>query len=44
MPYETHWEDEGIHWVFSGIVTDDYLPCWNLELCKETLRWNWLLC
>ena len=44
MPYETHWEDEGIRWVFSGIVTDDDLPCWNLELCKETLKWNWPLC
>jgi hypothetical protein len=40
MPHETHWEDEGIRWVFSGIVTDDDLLRCNLELCKETLKWT----
>ena len=35
MPYETHWEDEGIHWVFSGIVTDDDLLRCNLELYDD---------
>lgn len=35
MPYETHREDEGMRWVFSGIVTDDdLLPC-NLEFYDE---------
>ena len=35
MPYETHWEDEGIRWVFSGIVTDDDLLRCNLELYDD---------
>ena len=35
MPYETHWENEGIRRVFSGIVTDgDLLRC-NLELYDD---------
>jgi hypothetical protein len=35
MPYETHWEDKGIRWVFSGIVTDDDLLRCNLELYDD---------
>jgi len=35
MPYETHWEDEGIRWVFKGIVTDDDLLRCNLELYDD---------
>ena len=31
MPYVTHWEDEGVRWVFSGFVTDDDLLRCNLE-------------
>ena len=30
MPHETHWEDEGIRWVFGGIVTDDDLLRWMI--------------
>ena len=35
MPHETHWEDEGIRWVFVGIVTDDDLLRCNLELYDD---------
>jgi len=35
MPYEAHWEDEGIRWVFSGIVSDDDLMRCNLELYDD---------
>ena len=35
MPYEIHWEDEGIRWVFVGIVTDDDLLRCNLELYDD---------
>ena len=35
MPYEMHWENEGIRWAFSGVVTDgDLLRC-NLELYDD---------
>lgn len=35
MPYETHWEDRGIRWVFTGEVTDDDLIRCNQELYDD---------
>ena len=35
MPYETHWESEGIRWVYSGTMTDDDVQASNLELYED---------
>ena len=35
MSYETHWEPEGIRWVYSGVMTDDDILRSNLELYDD---------
>jgi hypothetical protein len=35
MPYETHWEPEGIRWVYTGAMTDDDVLRSNLELYAD---------
>lgn len=35
MPYETHWEAEGIRWVYTGTMTDDDVLRPNLELYED---------
>ena len=44
MPYETHWEEEGIRWVYVGTMTDDDILRSNLELYDdprfETIRYQ----
>jgi len=36
MPYETHWEVDGIHWVFTGVLSPDDLLRSNLELYEDS--------
>ena len=35
MPYETHWEAEGIRWVYTGTMTDDGVLRPNLALYED---------
>jgi len=35
MPYETHWESDGIRWVYTGTMTDDDVLRSNLELYED---------
>lgn len=36
MPYETHWESEGIRWVYSGAMSDDDVLQANLDLYDDS--------
>jgi hypothetical protein len=35
MPYTTHWEDRGIRWVFTGVLTNEELLNANLDIYDD---------
>ncbi len=35
MAYETHWEAEGVRWVYAGVMTDDDILRSNLEIYSD---------
>jgi hypothetical protein len=35
VPYETHWEDGGIRWVYTGAMSDDDVLRANLDLYDD---------
>ena len=35
MPYETRWEPEGVHWTYSGVLSDDDVLRSNLEIYDD---------
>ena len=35
MPYETRWETEGVHWIYSGVLSDDDVLRSNLEIYDD---------
>ncbi|MBD3367182.1 MAG: hypothetical protein GF405_03270 [Candidatus Eisenbacteria bacterium] len=35
MSYETHWEPDGVRWVYRGVMTDDDILRSNLELYDD---------
>ena len=35
MPYETHWEPQGIRWAYTGTMSDDDVLRSNLELYQD---------
>ena len=36
MPYTTHWEDRGIRWVFTGVLTGEELLNANLAIYDDS--------
>jgi len=36
MPYETHWEADGVRWVYTGAMSDDDVLRANLDLYGDS--------
>lgn len=36
MPYETHWENDGVRWVYTGVMSDDDVLRSNQELYEDS--------